>query len=374
MKIFAFSRSWLLLFLLFLTFSSYAQKGDPNLHFKDSHFFTISLSGGATGYAMLPSYGSILAEDANFTDDSRPTVLDPAELKILPFLGGSFGLGYEYQHSRGFWMSIGLEGQIKLGRLHHTDSIHRISDVMDGDDVPEQASVEYTVINWSERQMNVYAAVPLMFGYKHESGFYLGAGAKFGISLYNEIGGDFGFADCNLYYDTKLPIMGIFTDLPLTDVQSKDKNFEFLPQVNPMIEIGWQGLDVPLAARNRLRFKFALFGELGVLSAYNNKNSAEQLFDYTSLDGFVPDDLPHFFKSVKSFYSTIPLGFSKNDFNGMKEEGKFVNFVKPSTLSAWMVGVKFSIMFEMPKPKHCNCLQNNVITPWNKKRKDRGIE
>ena len=66
--------------------------------------------------------------------------------------------------------------------------------------------------------------------------------------------------------------------------------------------------------------------------------------------------------------------FSKNDFNGMKEEGKFVNFAKPSTLSAWMVGVKFSIMFEMPKPKHCNCLQNNVITPWNKKRKDRGIE
>jgi hypothetical protein len=39
-----------------------------------------------------------------------------------------------------------------------------------------------------------------------------------------------------------------------------------------------------------------------------------------------------------------------------------------------MVGVKFSIMFEMPKPKDCNCLQNNVITPWYKKSKNRGVE
>jgi hypothetical protein len=374
MKIFAFRRSWLVLSLLFLTISSYAQKGDPNLLFKDSHFFTISLSGGATGYTMSPSYGSILSDNANFTDDSQPTVLDPTELKISPLVGGTFGFGYEYQHPYGFWMSIGVEGMINSGRLHHTDSIHRIENVIDGDDVPEQASVEYTVINWNERQMNIYAAVPLMFGYKHESGFYFGAGAKFGFSLYNKIGGDFGFADCNLYYDTKLPIMGIFTDLPLTDVQSRDKNFVNLPQVNPMVEIGWQGLDAKLTARSNLRFKFALVGELGVLSAYNNKNSAEQLFDYTSLDGFVPDDLPHFFESVKSFYSTIPLGISQSDFNSMKEQGKFVNFTKPSTLSAWMVGVKFSIMFEMPKPKDCNCLQNNVITPWYKKSKNRGVE
>jgi hypothetical protein len=38
------------------------------------------------------------------------------------------------------------------------------------------------------------------------------------------------------------------------------------------------------------------------------------------------------------------------------------------------VGVKVSIMFELPKPKPCNCLQNNIIIPWDKRRKDKGVE
>ena len=176
--------------------------------------------------------------------------------------------------------------------------------------------------------------------------------------------------------------MGIFKELPLTNVQSRDKNFEQLLQANPMVEIGWQGLDLDMTKKNRIRFKFALVGELGMLSAYNNKNSAGQLFDYAALDGFVPEDLPHFFKSVRSFYSTIPLGISSGELKEMhsKNEGLdvqeqlFVNYDKPAILSAWMVGVKVSIMFELPKPKHCNCLQNNIITPWDKRRKDKGVE
>jgi len=382
MKSSVFSKLLLVSLLLSFAFVSYAQKGDPNLDSRDSHFLTISLSGGATGYTMMPSYSGVLSENANFTDDSRPIALDPKELNIMPFLGGTFGFGYEYQTARGFWVSVGIEGQIISGGLHHTDSIHRIENVIDGDDVPEKASVEYTVINWGERQRNIYATLPFMLGYKAESGFYFGVGARVGYSLRNKIGGDFGFADCNLYYDTKMPIMGIFKELPLTDVQSRDKNFEQLVQANPMVEIGWQGLDIDMTKKNRMRFKFALVGELGMLSAYNNKNSAGQLFDYTSLDGFVPEDLPHFFKSVRSFYSTIPLGISSGKLKDIQsqnasldiQEQIFVNYDKPAILSAWMVGVKFSVMFEMPKPKHCNCLQNNVITPWSKKRRDRGVE
>lgn len=374
MKFFSFDKLLLVVFLSSLSFVAYAQKGDPNLDSRDSHYITISLSGGTSGFAMMPGYKGILVEDANFTDDSRPIVLHPDSLNITPFLGGSFGFGYEYQTARGFWFSIGLEAQILSGGLHHTDSIHRIESVMDGDRRPEPADVEYTVINWQERQTNAYVTMPIMLGYKHESGMYFGVGAKLGYSLYNKIDGDFGFADCNLYYEGKEPIMGIYKELPLTDVQSRDENFMNLLQVNPMVEIGWQGLDMQVSKQSRMRFKFALVGELGMLSAYNNKNSAEQLFNYESLDGFTPEDLPEFFKSVNSFYSTMPLGISSGTFNGLKDKGSFVNFAKPTTLRSWFVGVKFGIMFEMPKRKPCNCLQNNVITPWDKKRKDRGVE
>lgn len=374
MKFFSFDKLLLVVFFSSLSFVAYAQKGDPNLDSRDSHYITISLSGGTSGFAMMPGYKGILAEDANFTDDSRPIVLHPDSLNITPFLGGSFGFGYEYQTARGFWISVGLEAQILSGGLHHTDSIHRIESVMDGDRRPEPADVEYTVINWQERQTNAYVTMPIMLGYKHESGMYFGVGAKLGYSLYNKIDGDFGFADCNLYYEGKEPILGIYKELPLTDVQSRDENFMNLLQVNPMVEIGWQGLDMQVSKQSRMRFKFALVGELGMLSAYNNKNSAEQLFNYESLDGFTPEDLPEFFKSVNSFYSTMPLGISSGTFNQLKGSGSFVNFAKPTTLRSWFVGVKFGIMFEMPKRKPCNCLQNNVITPWDKKRKDRGVE
>jgi hypothetical protein len=245
---------------------------------------------------------------------------------------------------------------------------------MDGDYKPEEADVEYTVINWQERQMNAYVTMPIMLGYKHESGVYFGAGARVGYSLYNKIGGDFGFADCNLYYEGKVPMMGIYKELPLTDVQSQDKNFMNVLQVNPMVEIGWQGLDKEISKKSRMRFKFALVGELGALSAYKSKDGRGQLFNYSSLDGFVPEDLPDFFKSVNSFYSTMPLGISQGVFDDFKNEGGFENFDKPTILRSWFVGLKATIMFELPKGKPCNCWKFNVKKPWTKNFKDRGVE
>lgn len=374
MKFLSLGKYLLVVSFLFVSFVSYAQKGDPNLSSRNSHFITISLAGGTSGFAMMPSYGSILSEGANFTDDSKSIVLHPDSLNITPLLGGSFGFGYEYQGARGFWISVGVEGQILSGGLHHTDSIHRIESVMDGDYKPEEADVEYTVINWQERQMNAYVTMPIMLGYKHESGVYFGAGARVGYSLYNKIGGDFGFADCNLYYEGKVPMMGIYKELPLTDVQSQDKNFMNVLQVNPMVEIGWQGLDKEISKKSRMRFKFALVGELGALSAYKSKDGRGQLFNYSSLDGFIPEDLPDFFKSVNSFYSTMPLGISQGVFDDFKNEGGFENFDKPTILRSWFVGLKATIMFELPKGKPCNCWKFNVKKPWTKNFKDRGVE
>ena len=91
--------------------------------------------------------------------------------------------------------------------------------------------------------MNIYATLPFMLGYKHNSGLYFGAGARLGFNLYNIISGDFAFTDVNFHLEGHLSIVGIFKDVSLTN-KSTDNNFMYLPQVNPMLEIGWQGLDV----------------------------------------------------------------------------------------------------------------------------------
>ena len=77
---------------------------------------------------------------------------------------------------------------------------------------------------------------------------------------------------------------------------------------------------------------------------------------------------------MNSFYSTIPLGISSGKLNEIKSQNEslpdrdkiFYNFAKPGTLRSWFVGVKATIMFEMPKPKECNCLMNDVTLPWKK--------
>ncbi len=366
MKNLLFSRLLFLLFLSVVSLSIKAQKGDPNYGKDYSHYFTMSLSGGASGYMMTPGYSEsgILSADAIYDNTSNESVLDPNLLKINPFVGGSFDIGYEYQMGCGFWFGVGVGVQFQSGALFHNDSIRRIDNVIDAE--KDEASVEFTIIKWREKQYNLMVDVPIMLGYKDESGFYFGAGAKVGYTLWNVIDGDYGFADVNVYWDGKLPVMGIFQELPLNNNKSKDASFMNLPQVNPMIEIGWQGLDMEISNERIMRMKFALVGELGMLSSYNNKSTGDNLFNYTELDNFEPEDLPYFFKEVNSFYSTIPLGGAK--------VSEFSNFDKVAVLRSWYVGAKFTIMFDLPTKKWCNCLNNNVTKPWIKGRRDRGVE
>ena len=62
MKVLSLSKYLLVVSFLFLTFCVSAQKGDPNLGSRNSHYITISLAGGTSGFAMMPGYGSILSE------------------------------------------------------------------------------------------------------------------------------------------------------------------------------------------------------------------------------------------------------------------------------------------------------------------------
>ncbi len=366
MKVSFFNKCFLTVCLLSLAFGVSAQKGDPNLSSRKSHYITISLSGGASGFTMLPSINSIRVENP----------VDTLGIASSPFLGGIFGIGYEYQSPRGFWMSVGVEGQIVTGGLSNTQPVRRIENVMDGnvETGEEKSTLEYTIVKWHERERAILANLPIMLGYKAESGFYFGFGAKVGYSLYGEIMGDFGFADCNVYYENTLPLPGLESNINLENVHSLDKNFVGQIIATPAVEIGWQGLDQPLGKGMLMRFKFAVVGEFGAMSIYSNRSSGEALFDYADFDGWRPENLKELFKSVNSFYSVVPLGISKGNFDSKKGEGYFVDYERSANLYPWFVGVKVGIMFEMPKRKPCNCLQNNVISPWEKKLKDRGVE
>jgi hypothetical protein len=338
MKTLSFNKFFVvLLFFSFSLVSVQAQKGDPNADRNDSHFLTVSLSGGVSNYSLM-------------------SVSDSLQVNSLPFLGGGLGVGYEWHHTSGFWLGFGLEGELLTSKLKNTQDIYQIDAVVDSE--LDTSDIAYNIVTWKEMQRVLSVNVPIMLGYKLESGFYFGAGVKVGLSLYADVMSDFQFSDCVVFYQ-KYPPMPIKESLDANNVTSSEKGFVGRVNLSPMLELGWQGLDIKGADRysGGVRFKFALCGEYGVLSAYGNSGGEGNLLNYSNLHGY--DDLMKvmdLIDGINSFFSTMPMGKG-----GM-------------SLHSWYVGVKVGVMFEMPKRKGCNCLGNNVIKPWIKGRKDRGVE
>lgn len=354
------SKRLLLLILLVVSVvvSVKAQKGDPNADRNDSHYFTISLSGGTSGFNLLP-------------------LPDTMRVTTNPFWGGSFGLGYEWQSSTGVWLGVGLEGQILTGKLHNTQDIYRLDEVPDSEG--DTADITYNIVTWKEMQRVLYFNLPIMAGYKFESGFYFGLGAKIGVGVYADVRSDFRFTDCVVDYP-RFPPMEINEPVDEDDVTSREEGFEGRLKLSPAFEIGWQGLDIKKvnnAHSGGLRFKFALCGEFSALSVFSNASDGNLLNFNTFSDPERFDDLMkvmNLLEGINSYYSTMPIGLSKSSFEAKKNQGDFLNYSKPSNLYSWYIGVKVGILFEIPRKKECNCLENNVIKPWYKTRRNKGIE
>ena len=354
MKSLFLRRSFLSVFFLVLFVGIVeAQKGDPKTLHGDNHFVTMSFSGGASGFNLLP-------------------LPDTMGVTTMPNVGGSFGVGYEWQHVNGAWIGIGAEAQILTGRLQNTQDIYHIDAVVDSEG--DVSDLSYSIVTWKERQRVLYVNLPLMAGYKFASGFYFGAGVSVGYGLYADIESDFRFEDCTIYYQKYLPIL-ISESVTKDDVKAREYGFVGRLKLAPSFEIGWQGLDVKMRSGGVVRLKFALCGEFGALSAYSN-NKEGNLLSYGDLNGF--DDVyqvMNLVNGINSYYSILPIGISQPEFDALKAGGLFKGYSGASNLHSWYVGVKFGVMFGMPKKKECNCLKNNVITPWSKNRKkDRGVE
>jgi hypothetical protein len=334
-------------------FSLRAQKGDPNALSNDSHYLTISLTGGASGFSLMP-------------------MPDTMRVTSKPFGGVSIGLGYEWHSPTGFWLGTGIEGQLLSARLENTQDIYHIDGVVDAED--DISNIAYNIVKWKERERVLYASVPVVLGYKAESGFYFGVGAKVGLGLYGDITSDFRFTDCTLFYQ-KYPPMLLKESVEATNAFSHDDGFVGKLNLAPVVELGWQGLDLEREKGGMpIRFKFALYGEFGAMSVYSNDKEGS-LLEYGDLNGF--DDIRQvmdMIDGINSYYSVMPIGISMQKFNSVKNGGAFTQYSRPSNLHPWFVGVKIGVMFGLPKGKGCNCWKNNVHTPWSKKKTKRGVE
>lgn len=273
---------------------------------KDSHRDFIYLTGAG-------GYESLLNQDQTLSNG--------------PGAGLEFGVGYRMYHYH-FLFQLGAEakwGTYRVGSLNESMSLKMV----DSQNDPFTMNVK---INDRSDKLSMFDLnVPLMVGGEWSHVYFL-MGAKFGLNLagtavtsalvsttgtYDRFSEDFEGMPNHQFYSNQ-------------ELTSQKQTISFRPQVLGTFEVGYRmgavhngtGADVP---KSKIRYYVAAFAEYGFL----NLHKAGNLGDPVTMTE-TPDGLQF---QVRPVYNAA----------------QYAN----ATFSNWMVGVKFTVAFELPKQKIC---------------------
>lgn len=310
MKLFSKIKLSLLLALIFVAQLS-AQKGSPS--FPEFHYITLSLSGG---------YSSLMSNFEN--------------TKVPGMAGATFGIGYEYRY-RSLYLSLGFEGQFISSRLvPGIDTMH----VGMLDTEGEKMTYHYALNKWIDDQMGVYVNIPFIIGF-NVKGFYMGVGAKAGMNLWGSTASKLDYTT-SATYDR---FISDFVDMPnhfYTDYQSKSDKLPLAlkPNVAAIFEIGYDVLNIP-KGKNQipLVLKLGAYAEYGFMNVFTEVGSAPTL-SYDSTD------------PSKILLTPYYLG------------DRVLNQAKAPVVNPFYIGVKAALLFELPVPQKCHCLQTERGASW----------
>lgn len=319
MKRYASKATALLVAAILASPALFAQGKKAVAKFPEFHYLTLSMGGG---------YSSLLTN-----------LKDMPDTKINGGGGATLGLGYEYCY-RGFWLSLGIEGQYISSYM--TPGIG-IPDMPVIDTEGDPCTYHYGINKWQDISRGVFANIPFMLGFNH-GGFYAGIGVKAGIGLYATGQGRLNYNTTSTY-DWAI---GDFEQMPnhfLGDFEStvdanggKSTKLNFMkPNVAAIIELGYEvysseggGGILPW------RMKLGLYGEYGFM---NINNSAQS--------GVRP-------------CTVLPDNAAQIVTPALLSTEAFVN----KSVTPLYVGAKLTFMFELPVPQKCNCLQDSRGASW----------
>ena len=274
---------------------------------KDSkkNFISLNVSGG---------YASLLNEE--------PT------LKNAGLAGASFGVGYRYYYNH-LIFGVGLDGKYDLYRVAPVDDRMRFS-MMDSEGDP--FTMNAIISDRKDVMHAVDLEVPLQIG--GEWGHWYGmVGAKLAFNLYG-VARTTANVTTTASYDR---FADDFHDMPNhylyngQDVLSSQQSVSFNPQVYGTLELGYRlgklytgtGADIPKA---KIRYYIGVFAEIGFLNMH--KENAQGAPVVTSVN---PEGGMSF--GINPVYNTTTY--------------------KEAVVRNYMAGVKFTVLFELPKQLKC---------------------
>ncbi len=360
--------SRLVLLVVAMAFLSIAKVNAQHMHKYYLNFW------GAGGYANL-LHDRVISEEERL-------------VKPLGGVGGLVGLGFEY-HYRRFIVSLGAEFDYKLSSHKFKPFITQVGTIVDDagnaitfqdmlnlpdgskpkikdgtgmkDTEGEQFAMEYDFAAYKDVYSIGYLNVPLKFGAKYPSGMYFLLGGKFGINM-------LGSARTKAKYTTR----GLYPTY-----------------MDPLQDMGQHYYDdFKSGGSNPVKLDFNVVAslEVGKIMFFNKRKTRW----HYRLAGFVD-------YSVGAYFGMNPLPTEgKNVLTNVVSNGDFigvegVNVANPDLtqisivksnsvltskealnkkLNPLMVGVKFTLLFDLGNKEPCNCIED-WSSPWQKKNRIR---
>ncbi len=278
----------------------------------DSHYFTLSVTGG---------YSSFL----HAIPKSSP----------CGFVGGGFGLGYEYR-KKSFYMSIGLDA-MSLNSVTKVNNYESSVEAFDTEN--ELVTYNYRFNEWKDNQYSAYVNMPLIFGYNSKT-LYVGAGIKFGMPIWGSTKTYAQYSTAGVYEQ----YIGEFENIPnhfYSDYESTAAPEDLVlgPNFAAIFEIGgnvW-------TRKPKKRGDGQIVIKLGAYVEYGCMNILKKT---PYRDDFVIDP------ANVSQITMTPLFNSTASLN--------------QSLTPLYVGIKATFLFEVKKQKRCSCLQTKKGLSWKR--------
>ena len=298
--------------------------------------------------------------------------LRPVESDYKPSLGVAGGAGFLYEIQAGkayrptrFLFNVGV------GAWGGMTSFAQGSDMLDS--LPNQYDLQgdrfdymYEIKDRHDQYKNVSIQVPIMLGFRHNR-FYMLAGAKLNTAIFTKA-----------YTTANVTTFGRYADIPdlrnqpdyqfFNDVKLKGSaRTGFKLDVNVSLEIGGRlgfvtdasGYDVP---KQKVECRLAGFIDYGITDIHTSGSNS----------GFV---LPKSYDTDPSSPTYVYQNTSMVDRLGVNDimstsnknaEGNVVPFAK--SVNNLMVGVKFTILFQLPEEQKCVLCQDGYRTSAGNRR------
>lgn len=250
-------------------------------------------------------------------------------------LGGGGGLGFVYEMRAGehFLLDVGVGGNSAWTRFKVPDRRYVLHNMLDSEG--EVFDYVYDVQHRRDAYWVTSIQVPLLLGGQWDR-FYFLAGAKFDMALFSTAT---TVAEVSTLGDYKqyitplhnIPAQGFRDNMPFVQQQ----RVSFKPNVTASLELGCRlgdiykdkGFDVP---NQTVQYRIAVFADYGILDPHIATDKA----------------LMH----VPATYNVDnPLdGLNACDVMAAKEVTDIRGY-----FNTFMVGVKFTVLFQLPKSKSC---------------------